>query len=53
MGKSLDVGCGWQMIVDRLKSLDQMANYGKLKPFKGWDTARHGGPRRIIREDMI
>lgn len=50
---SKDVACGWQLIVDRLKSLDQMENYGKLKPYKGWSTSRDGGPRRIVREDMI
>ena len=47
-----DVLCGWQLIIDRLKSLDQMSNYGKLIPYKGWSTSRDGGPRRIIREDM-
>jgi len=50
---SPDVPCGWQLIIDRLKSLDQMSNYGKLIPCKGWNTSRDGGPRRIIREDMI
>ena len=48
-----EVKCGWQMIIDRLVSLDQMGNYGKLKPYKGWDASRDGGPRRIIREDMV
>jgi ferredoxin len=48
-----DVKCGWQMIIDRLVSLDQMENYSKLKPYKGWDSSRDGGPRRIIREDMV
>jgi len=48
-----DVKCGWQMIIDRLISLDQMENYSKLKPYKGWDSSRDGGPRRIIREDMV
>ena len=41
------------LIIDRLKALNQMENYGKFKPFKGWSTARDGGPRRILREDMI
>jgi hypothetical protein len=41
------------LILDRLKALDQMDNYGKIKPYKGWDSSRDGGPRRIIREDMI
>jgi ferredoxin len=48
-----NVQCGWQLIIDRLKSLDQMDNYTKLKPYKGWNSSRDGGPRRIIREDMI
>jgi ferredoxin len=50
---SKDVPCGWQLIIDRLKALDQMDNYTKLKPYKGWNSSRDGGPRRIIREDMI
>lgn len=48
-----NVQCGWQLIIDRLKALDQMDNYTKLKPYKGWNSSRDGGPRRIIREDMI
>ncbi len=48
-----DTLCGWQLIIDRLKALDQMDNYGKLKPYKGWSASRDGGPRRIIREDMV
>ncbi len=48
-----EVKCGWQMIIDRLVSLEQMENYGKLKPYKGWDASRDGGPRRILREDMV
>lgn len=47
------IKCGWQLIIDRLKALNQMDNYTKFKPFKGWSSARHGGPRRILREDML
>jgi len=46
------VPCGWQLIIDRLKALDRMESYEKLKPMKGWRTSRDGGPRRIIREDL-
>jgi len=49
---SPEVPCGWQLIIDRLKALNQLENYGKLIPYKGWSTSRDGGPRRIIREDM-
>ena len=49
---SKDVPCGWQLIIDRLKALDQMQNYEKLSPYKRWRSSRDGGPRRIIREDL-
>ncbi len=48
-----EIPCGWQLIIDRLEALGQMENYGRLKPCKGWSSARDGGPRRIIREDML
>jgi len=47
-----DVPCGWQLIIDRLKSLGQLDNYSKLREFKRWRTSRDGGPRRIVREDL-
>jgi ferredoxin len=47
-----DVPCGWQLILDRLKQLDQMDNYEKLIPMKRWKSSRDGGPRKIVREDL-
>jgi ferredoxin len=47
-----EVPCGWQLIVDRLKSLGLLENYEKLRPMKSWKTSRDGGPRRIVREDL-
>lgn len=49
---SKDVPCGWQLIIDRLKSTDCMENYEKLYEMKRWRSSRDGGPRRIIREDL-
>ena len=49
---SKDVACGWQLIVDRLVSLDQMDNYSKLREFKKWRASRDGGPRKIVKEDL-
>jgi ferredoxin len=46
------VACGWQLIVDRLKALDRMDMYEKLRPMKRWRSSRDGGPRRIVREDL-
>ncbi len=44
--------CGWQLIIDRLKSLNQMDNYLKLHDMKRWRASRDGGPRSIVREDL-
>lgn len=47
-----DVVCAWQVIVDRLKELDQFDDYEKLAPVKDWSTERAGGPRTVVREDV-
>jgi ferredoxin len=47
-----DVICAWQVIVDRLKELDQIDDYEKLAPVKDWSTERAGGPRTVVREDV-
>ncbi len=50
INKELD--CAWQLIVDRLKMLDRMADYEKLAPIKDWSSDRAGGPRKLVREDL-
>jgi len=47
-----EIDCGWQLIVDRLKSLDQLDKYERITPIKDWSTERSGGPRKVIREDV-
>jgi len=47
-----ELACAWQLIVDRLQSLNQMDTYEKLSPVKDWSTDRAGGPRKVIREDV-
>lgn len=50
---SPDVECVWQLIWDRLKSLGLESRYEDIIEPKDWRPSRHGGPRKIIREDMI
>jgi len=50
---SKDVDCAWQLIVDRLKLLGKMDEYEKLTPIKDWSKDRAGGPRKLVREDLI
>jgi hypothetical protein len=47
-----EIDCAWQLIVDRLKSLEKMDDYEKLAPIKDWSTDRAGGPRKVKREDV-
>jgi len=45
--------CGWQLIVDRLTKLDKLDDYEILMPIKDWSTERAGGPRKVVREDVM
>ncbi|MFA4915775.1 MAG: methylenetetrahydrofolate reductase C-terminal domain-containing protein [Syntrophales bacterium] len=47
-----DVDCAWQLIIDRLNELGQMDRYEEIIPVKDWTTARDGGPRKRVREDL-
>jgi ferredoxin len=49
---SKDVDCAWQLIYDRLKSLDMLNLMEEITPEKDWRTSRDGGPRKIVREDL-
>jgi hypothetical protein len=40
------------MIYDRLAALDRLDGILELTPPKDWRTARDGGPRKIVREDL-
>jgi ferredoxin len=47
-----EVPCGWQLIYDRLTKMGRLDLLMEIRPAKNWRTARDGGPRRIVREDL-
>jgi ferredoxin len=47
-----DIPCAWQLIYDRLSSMDKLDVLLELQPPKNWRTSRDGGPRKIVREDL-
>jgi hypothetical protein len=47
-----NIDCAWQLIVDRLKSLNLMERYEMNIPENDWRPSRDGGPRKMIREDF-
>lgn len=49
---SKDVDCVWQLIIDRLTRLDRLEALEEIFPVKDWSPAGHGGPRRVVREDL-
>lgn len=47
-----DIDCVWQLIYDRLKGLNQLDKLDEIFPVKDWGVSSHGGPRKIVREDL-
>jgi hypothetical protein len=47
-----DMDCGWQLIYDRLKAQGKLDLMDEILPPKDWTPARHGGPRKMVREDL-
>jgi ferredoxin len=47
------IECAWQLIWDRLKALGLEDRYEENIAAKDWRTGRGGGPRKIIREDLM
>jgi ferredoxin len=47
-----DVPCAWQLIYDRLSSMDRLDLLLEIQPPKNWRTSRDGGPRKIVRPDL-
>lgn len=50
---SSETDCAWQLIWDRLKALGMEGRYEEIMAAKDWRTSRDGGPRRIVREDVV
>ena len=48
-----EIDCGWQLIYDRLKALGKLDLMEEITPPKDWNTGRHGGPRKMVREDLV
>ena len=47
-----DVPCIWAAIHDRLERLGCKDTLLQVAPIRDWTTAGHGGPRKIVRDDL-
>jgi len=48
-----DTNCAWQLIYDKMSSLGRLEQLMEVEPVKDWSKARDGGPRKLIREDVM
>lgn len=48
-----DTPCAWQLIWERAEKLGKMDDLLEVQPAKNWTTSRDGGPRKIVREDLM
>jgi ferredoxin len=48
-----DVVCIWDLIVKKKMEQGRLEDLLDIKPFKDWRTARDGGPRKRIMEELI
>jgi ferredoxin len=47
-----NIDCVWNLIVERAYERGQLESLAKLQNAKNWSNSRHGGPKRVIREDL-
>ena len=50
---SPDIDCGWYLIVERMKKIGTLHIFEEIIPPRDWSTSHHGGPRRVIHEEVI
>lgn len=47
-----DVLCIWQAIHDRLERTGRKDDMNRIAPIRDWSSAGHGGPRKLVRDDL-
>jgi ferredoxin len=50
---SKEVDCIWDMIVKKKMQEGRLEDLMHMKPGKDWRTARDGGPRKSVREELV
>ena len=47
-----DTDCIWKLIVERAQQKGQLEKLGEVRKPKDWSNSKHGGPKRMLREDL-
>lgn len=48
-----NIECAWQLIYDRMEKLNKLDKLMEFQPPKDWSTNRDGGPRKVVRKDIM
>lgn len=48
-----EVDCAWQLIYDRMKTLGKLDKLLEIEPIKDRSKSRDGGPRKVVKEDVM
>jgi ferredoxin len=48
-----ELPCAWQLIYDKMSELGELDKLLEIQPPKDWSTSRDGGPRKIVRQDLL
>ncbi len=48
-----DTDCAWALIYEKMKALGKLDKLLEIQPVKDWSTSRDGGPRKLVREDVM
>jgi len=46
------IDCVWNLIVERAAARGQLESLSKVWKAKNWSNSYHGGPKRVVREDI-
>ncbi len=49
---SEDIDCIWHLIVERAEARGKLAELGRVRKARSWANSRHGGPKRVVREEL-
>jgi hypothetical protein len=47
-----NIDCVWKLIVERAEARGQIDRLMKVQKSKNWSKSRHGGPKRVLREEL-
>jgi ferredoxin len=50
---SKDVECVWHLIASKYMDDGRLAEFAPIQPIKDWSKSRDGGPRKIVREELV